>query len=83
MDKNGGKSRPTIQFLIGGVNMDKINYVDTDSINTVNAVSVDSNYKASLNKALDNYFNLLSSAQKNERKRQAIIKNAKKRGKKK
>lgn len=63
--------------------MDKINYVDTDSIHTVNAVSVDSNYKASLNKALDNYFNLLSSAQKSERKKQAIIKNAKKRGKKK
>lgn len=40
-------------------------------------------YKASLNKALDNYFTLLSSAAKNERKRQAIIKNAKKRGKKK
>lgn len=40
-------------------------------------------YKANLKKALNNYFNLLSGAQKNERKRQAIIKNAKKRGKKK
>lgn len=57
--------------------MDKINYFDTDNIHTDRA---NSNYKASLNKALDNYFNLLSGAQKNEHKRQAIIKNAKKRG---
>ena len=74
---------PDYPFFIGGVNMDKINYVDTDSIHINNAVSVDSNYKASLNKALDNYFNLLSGAAKNEHKRQAIIKNIKKRGKKK
>lgn len=40
-------------------------------------------YKTSIHKALDNYFTLLSSAAKNERKRQAIIKNVKKRGKKK
>lgn len=62
--------------------MDKINYVDTDSIHTVNAVSVDSNYKASLNKALDNYFNLLSAAARADSKKKAIIKNIKKRGKK-
>lgn len=60
--------------------MDKINYVDTDSIHTDSA---DSSYKTSLNKALNNYFDLLLSAAKNERKRQAIIKNVKKRGKKK
>ena len=57
--------------------MDKINYVDTDSIHVESA---DSNYKISLNKALDNYFELLSHASKAETKKQAIIKNIKKRG---
>lgn len=39
-------------------------------------------YKASLNKALDNYFNLLSGAARSDSKKKAIIKNIKKRGKK-
>ena len=55
--------------------MDKINYVDTDSIHTDNA---NCNYKTSLNKALDNYFELLSHASKADTKKQAIIKNVKK-----
>lgn len=40
-------------------------------------------YKTSLNKALDNYFNLLSGAARADRKKKAIITNIKKRGKKK
>lgn len=39
-------------------------------------------YKASLSKALDNYFNLLSGAARADSKKKAIIKNIKKRGKK-
>lgn len=35
-------------------------------------------YKASLNKALDNYFNLLSNAARADSKKKAIIKNIKK-----
>ena len=75
MDNNGGELPPDYPFFIGGVNMDKIIYVDTDSIHTDSA---NSNYKTSLNKALDNYFELLSSASKADRKRQAIVKNVKK-----
>lgn len=60
--------------------MDKINYVDTDSIHIDSA---DSKYKTSLNKALDNYFELLSGAARNDSKKKAIIKNIKKRGEKK
>lgn len=37
-------------------------------------------YKTSIHKALDNYFELLSRASKAEAKKQAIIKNVKKRG---
>ena len=34
-------------------------------------------YKSSIAKALNNYFEMLSNAQKQERKKQAIIKNIK------
>lgn len=46
----------------------------------IGGVIMSDSYKASLNKALDNYFELLSHASKTEAKKQAIIKNIKKRG---
>ena len=48
----------------------------------IGGVIMSDSYKSSLSKALDNYFNLLSGATRNDSKKKAIIKNIKKRGKK-